>query len=249
MSRVVSVITPVHGPSAQYLADAYKSLVRQDMPDGWTWEWIIQEDGRGEEIPAVVPNDARIRFGGGRSGGPGVARTLALSRASGGLIKVLDADDALTEGALARDIAILAARDDVGWTTSSVLDYLPDGRQISWEHADPPEGIIARGEVLRYWEGNGYRLPVHPATLCLRREIVFALGGWMALPASEDTGLLVAANIISSGYFIGAPGLLYRKWPGQVTSQPAHTDEEEQSARISIIAERARALLSLLPIE
>jgi hypothetical protein len=90
---------------------------------------------------------------------------------------------------------------------------------------------------------------MHPATLCLRREIVFALGGWMALPASEDTGLLVAANTISPGYFIGTPGLLYRKWPGQMTSQPSHHEETERDARTRIIAERARALESLLPIE
>lgn len=249
MSRILSVVTPVHGPSATYLAETHKSLHDQVLPDGWSWQWVIQEDGEGGTVKNLVPEDPRISFGSGRSGGPGIARTLALSRAEGSLIKVLDADDLLTEGALTRDIEALTERPAIGWTTSSVTDLMPDGRHVGWEHADPPEGELGRGEVLKYWEANDYRLPVHPATLCLRREIVFALGGWMALPASEDTGLLVAANTISSGYFISTPGLLYRKWPGQMTSQPSHYEAKERDARIRIIAERARALNALLPIE
>ena len=69
----------------------------------------------------------------------------------------------------------------------------------------------------------------------MRRDLVMALGGWMALPASGDTGLLLAANAISTGYFITEVGLLYRKWPGQMTSQAVHTDETEWPARMAII--------------
>lgn len=67
----------------------------------------------------------------------------------------------------------------------------------------------------------------------------------MALPASGDTGLLLAANAISSGYFIADVGLLYRKWPGQMTSQAAHSDQVEQLARMTIIESRAEALTEL----
>jgi hypothetical protein len=79
----------------------------------------------------------------------------------------------------------------------------------------------------------------------MRRELIMALGGWMALPASGDTGLLLAANAISPGYFISEVGLLYRKWPGQMTSQADHTDEVEWPARMSIIEARANALAKL----
>jgi hypothetical protein len=92
---------------------------------------------------------------------------------------------------------------------------------------------------------HNYRAQVHPVTLCMRRELVMALGGWMALPASGDTGLLLAANAISTGYFITEVGLLYRKWPGQMTSQAAHIDETEWPARVAIIEARASALAHL----
>jgi hypothetical protein len=41
--------------------------------------------------------------------------------------------------------------------------------------------------------------------------------------------------------------LLYRKWPGQATSQAAHTDEVEWPARMRIIEARAESLASLTP--
>ncbi|MBQ1035361.1 glycosyltransferase [Micromonospora sp. C81] len=246
MTQLVSVITPVHAPSIEHLPGAYESLAKQEMPDGWDWEWLVQEDGQTGALVDALADDPRISLGSGRPGGPGVARTLALSRVSGQLIKVLDADDQLTPGALARDIAAFGAHPQIGWTTSRVLDLLPDGSTAGWDK-DPAGGVIDRGSVLSFWKANDYRASVHPATLCLRRDLVFALGGWMALPASEDTGLLLAANAVSAGYFTREYGLLYRKWPGQVTSQAAHREPAEYRARMRIIEARANALASMIP--
>ncbi|MFG1919740.1 glycosyltransferase family 2 protein [Micromonospora sp. NPDC048898] len=245
LTQLVSVITPVHAPSIEHLAGAYESLAKQEMPDGWDWEWLVQEDGQTGALVDALPDDRRISSGTGRPGGPGVARTLALSRVSGQLIKVLDADDQLTPGALARDIAAFDAHPQIGWTTSRVLDLLPDGSTAGWDK-DPAGGLIDRGAVLAFWKANDYRASVHPATLCLRRDLVFALGGWMALPASEDTGLLLAANAVTAGYFTREYGLLYRKWPGQVTSQAAHREPAEYQARMRIIEARANALASMI---
>jgi hypothetical protein len=80
----------------------------------------------------------------------------------------------------------------------------------------------------------------------MRRGLLLALGGWMALPAGEDTALLMVASVASTGYFISQPGLLYRKWPGQATAQPGHTDPEQWAARNGIIEARALALRDLL---
>jgi hypothetical protein len=96
--------------------------------------------------------------------------------------------------------------------------------------------------VLDRWKANGFRAPVHPATLFMRRDLVLALGGWMALPASEDTGLLLALNATSRGWFSAEVGLHYRKWPGQATSQASHTDAAERDARMAVVEARARQL-------
>jgi hypothetical protein len=145
---------------------------------------------------------------------------------------------------LAREISVMTAHPDLGWTTCRVLDLLADGSTVGFD-ADPPEGRIDPGKVLEHWRSHNYRAQVHPVTLCMRRELLYALGGWMALPASGDTGLLLAASAISAGYFLAEVGLLYRKWPGQMTNQAAHTDDVEQAARMAIVEQRATALAEL----
>lgn len=248
VTGTISVITPVHEISAPYLNEAYRSLAAQKLPSGWSWQWLVQEDGETGSLSDFLADDPRISYRTGRRGGPGVARTLALARADGELVKVLDADDKLTDGALARDIAILDEHQDVGWTTSRVLDLMPDGSTVGWEHSDPPAGPLQRGTVYQHWRDHN-RLPVHPATLCMRRQLLLALGGWMALPTSEDTGLLVALSILSKGYFITKPGLLYRKWPGQITSHATHTDLRQRLDRDRIIQARAESLLAMFPTD
>ncbi|WP_030062354.1 MULTISPECIES: glycosyltransferase family 2 protein [Streptomyces] len=243
MTHVISVITAVHGPSASYLPDAYKSLLAQELPEGWDWQWVIQEDGETDTVAPHVPDDPRITFGQGRHGRAGVARTMALSRATGQYVKVLDADDMLVEGTLARDLAALQ-RPGICWSTSRVLDLLPDGSTVGFDQ-DPPEGPIERGAVLEHWKAHDFRAQVHPATLCARRDLVLALGGWMALPASEDTGILMALNAVSRGWFSAETGLLYRKWPGQSTASSAHVHEGERTARMAVIEARARVLAAL----
>ncbi|MFC8518459.1 glycosyltransferase family 2 protein [Streptomyces sp. NPDC057257] len=244
MTGRIIIVTAVHAPSAGFLGDAYKSLCAQELPAGWEWQWVIQEDGTTDRVRPYVPDDARVSFRQGRAGGPGVARTIALAHTRGAYVKVLDADDQLTEGALARDLAVLEADPAIGWATSRVLDLLPDGSTAGFP-GDPDEGPIERGTVLDAWKANGFLAPVHPATLFVRRDLLLALGGWMALPASEDTGLLLALDAVSRGWFSRETGLLYRKWEGQVTGQAAHTATAEREARMAVVEERARALAAL----
>lgn len=239
--RVISLVTPVHPPAAQFLADAYASILAQDLPDGWDWQWVIQEDGHSAAVLAAIPDDHRISFGTGRAGGPAVARTLSLSRVAGEIVQVLDADDQLTPGALARVIDVFTNHADVGWTTTRVVDLLPDGTTQGFDF-DPPPGRLTHGSVLAHWQSHSYRASVHPATLAVRRDLLLELGGWMALPASEDTGLLLALDATVDGCFIPEAGLLYRKWPGQMTAQSDHIDTDEREARFRVIEQRALAI-------
>ncbi|MEU7633428.1 glycosyltransferase [Nocardia sp. NPDC049220] len=241
MVHTVSVITATYRPVAEYLDDAYRSLLTQELPAGWDWEWIVQEDGTTGEAAAMLPAaDSRIKPGMGRHGGPGVCRSLALARSIGSFVKVLDADDQLAPGALARDIEALQ-QPGVGWTTSRVLDLLPDGSTIGFDQ-DPPDGRLASGTVLDHWRRNDFRASVHPASLCIRRDLLLAVGGWMALPASEDVGLLLAADALTDGWFTAEPGMLYRKWDGQMTAHPTHLDPIERTARMRLIDERAASM-------
>lgn len=239
--NVISVITPVYKPEPEFLLSAYESVRAQRLPEGWVWEWIVQEDGNTGVATEILPEDSRIKHARGRHLGVALTRNLGLARSRGSLIKNLDQDDVLADGVLARDIAVLHRDHDVQWTTSRVLDLMPDGSTVGFD-SDPPEGYLQPGVVLQHWRTHNYRAPVHPTTICIRRELVAAMGGWMAVPGSDDTGLLIAASMVSTGYFHADVGLLYRKWPGQVTASAEHTEPTEWNSRMSLINERAESL-------
>ncbi|MFF5229999.1 glycosyltransferase family 2 protein [Dactylosporangium sp. NPDC000521] len=241
---VLSIITPIYNPVAEYLLAAYESLTSQEMAEGDSWEWVVQEDGTTGIAQGILPNDDRISFGGGRPGGVAITRNLGLSRARGSLVKNLDQDDILTPGVLARDLAVLADP-AIGWTTSRVLDLLPDGSTVGFDN-DPDPGPLHWPFVVDHWRSHDYRAPVHPTTICLRRSLAVGLGGWMAVPGSDDTGLLIAASVASPGYFIGEVGLLYRKWPGQVSATAGHVEPQERALRMGLISERADQMADML---
>ncbi|WP_225730799.1 MULTISPECIES: glycosyltransferase [unclassified Nocardia] len=246
MGRLISIITPVYNPDPDHLKQACESVLSQELPRGWSLEWVIQEDGDSGIARDILGGiDDRIFFHTGRRGGVALTRNLALANSRGELVKNLDADDILMPGVLIRDIANLTTRhDDVAWTTSRLLDLLPDGTTVGFDN-DPPHGKLIPGVVLDHWRAHNYRLPVHPTTICIRRALVVALGGWMGVPGSDDTGMLIAASLLANGFFDSEVGLLYRKWPGQETAKAEHSQADEWRARMSLIDERATALLEI----
>lgn len=240
---LISVITPTYAPNADFLAAAYDSLVSQKMPSGWTWEWVVQLDGDGDiPLPADAVADPRVRAATGVHGGPGTARNLGLARSSGTLVRNLDADDVLTPNALADAIAAFDSAPEIGWATCRALDLMPDGQLVGFPD-DAPPGVLPVGYVFEYWSSHNYLLNVHPTTITIRRDLLLAVGGWMALPTSEDTGMLLAAGELAPGYFIAEVGLHYRQHPGQITRAEHHASEK--TARRQLLVERVEALRAL----
>lgn len=246
--QTVSVVTAVHAAHIKFLSDAHASLKEQSMPDGWDWEWLLQVDGPGvQDIHPTICGDERVHISSNRTSGPGATRTMALARGGGELVQVLDADDKLVPDALARDIKALTDSPTVGWCVGPAFDWHPDGSVTRWHGDDPTPGRLKKGSVLTAWRKNRWEfLPVLPSTLCIRRQLLLALGGWMALPTSEDTGLLMAAEIAADGWMHEEPVLLYRRHPQQVTATTEHQNPAEVSARRHLILERAESMRALL---
>src|SRR5690606_37673435 len=201
MDRVnlISIITPVAAGRHHYLPQAYESLLAQTLPAGWEWEWIVQEDGD-TGVLSALPDDRRIRAGAGRAGRAAMARTLGLARARGVLTRTLDADDELTPGALYRDITTLIDNPDISWCVSPAVDLHPDGTETSGP-CDPPAGPLAPGTAAEGYRNN--QLPIVGGTVTAYTELVRLLGGWPALPASEDVALLLALEAVSRGWMVG----------------------------------------------
>jgi len=235
------VITCVLPRNSAWLGEAWRSLETQSLPRGWEWEWLVQVDGP-EALHWPIPEDDR-RISVERNGacrGPCVSRNMTLGRARGDILKVLDADDVLTSGQLAREVRVFTEFPDVGWVVSRSLDLLPGGLTVD-HPVDLLEGPIPPGAVYDHWSAK-LTLPVSPATLAIRRNPALTLGGWMGLPASEDTGLLLSLEAVSRGYFLDQPGMLYRKSPDQITKTLIYRHSQEIARRREVIDARVLEL-------
>ena len=240
-TQLISIITPVYDGGHGFLLDAYRSLISQEMPPGWGWQWIVQEDGETGTPVSILPDDPRISTGSGRRGGAAVARTLGLARATGVLTRPLDADDVLTPGALWRDIATLSSHDDLGWCVSAGLDLLSNGTLAPPPQTeDFPGGRLDPDVIFAFYAAGMHR--VISCSMAAHTALVRAVGGWAALPASEDTSLLLACEAVASGWMISEPSMYYRKHPLQSTQRRQFTDPDELAARRASLLGRRHAL-------
>jgi glycosyltransferase involved in cell wall biosynthesis len=243
MTRIISVVTPVHDGGEKYLREAYESVrdERERLPDGWDVQWLVQEDGTTGRPLKAIPSEPWISPGMASKGGAGVARTFTLARATGELVRTLDADDMITPGGLARDIAAMEEHPEMGWCISAGLDLLPDGSTVAGPY-DPPEGPLTYETLLTAYDQD--RFPVLGTHLTVRTPLLLAVGAWPTLPAWETVAVVLSCAAVSDGWMIQAPGGFYRKHPGQTTAQTDYvgiTDADQLRVVIRAQAEALRA--------
>lgn len=246
---VISVVTPVHAGRAEVVLEAGESLREQNLPTGWTLEWLVQEDSATPELEAAISAFPFARYqANGENLGIAPSRNLALGRSAGELIHVLDSDDVLLPGCLAVAIEAFTAHPSIGWVATQAHDLLPDGSHRAFSPLIEP-GLIPAGAVATYYfstadRATGFgRLPFHPNCTTLRADVVHALGGWGGLPRMEDLSLVAAITELTAGYFTPEIGFLRRKHSGSVSvsDEWLHLLPESQAA----VERRVQALRAL----
>jgi glycosyltransferase involved in cell wall biosynthesis len=212
----LSILTAAYGPSATYLAETAASIHAQELPTGWDLEWIVQEDGDTPRLADLMSAEGPVSYvANGLQLGIGSTRNLALSRATGDLVQVLDHDDVLLPGAL----AILIQKFEqhpIHWAVSAADDLLEDGTRKSWDSA-LPFGIVPAGAANQWAEEHEGNWPVHCAGLMMRTELLRTLGGWGGTPVDDDIVLFAALSEMSDGWNEETVTWLYRQHPGQTT--------------------------------
>ena len=209
---LISVITAVHQPVAEYLHEAANSVAAQRLPAGWELEWLVQEDG---ETPAARELAAGAYYeANGSALGTATTRNLALTRARGRLVAVLDYDDVLLPHGLATLITAFDDHPEIGWAVGQADDLI-DGRRVPYKLRYPC-GVVPAGQVGTMYEQTGL-CQVACAGLVMPTGVVRAFGGWGALPRAQDVALLIGLSEVYDGYQHPAVTWLYRKHPGQTT--------------------------------
>ena len=167
------MIIPTHN-HATYLPASVESALAQTP----AVDVVVVDDGSTDDTESLVRARwaGRLRYIRQDNRGPAAARNAGLASARGPFVVFLDADDTLAPECVARRLALLDARADVGWVHSDLFI------------TDAGGGVIARwseryGYARRRHEGrvfeellHGNFLPTHG--LLIRRECLDAVGGF-----------------------------------------------------------------------
>lgn len=192
-------------------------------------------DALGDERIELAANGTRE--------GPAVTRNVALGRASAPLIQNLDADDELEPDALSVLSSALLRTPSAGFAVGITRDLLGSGELVDFPVAFAP-GLISRGALVDAWttDPGDYRVPVHPAGVMYRRDLLLATGGWAAMRGMEDTGLLMAASALAPGVVVDTATLRYRRHRNQISTQK--TLFEGRANQVLLTRQRAATLLA-----
>lgn len=200
----------------ELLAEALASALDQDWPE---LEVLVVDDGSGTPtctlLDGLAAREDRLRVLHTPAAGVAAARARGVEQARGEIIVVLDSDDRLLPGAVARLVAALDAAPAADLVYGDVVELHPDGRETCTPYqrfADPRQ---LRRAVL-----TAPRVPFKHSGMVLRRAAALAVGSYDAtLPAKVDIDLML--RFLAAGRPVrhagGAPVAVFRLHGGSLS--------------------------------
>jgi len=136
----VSVVIPAHNV-ASCVGRAVDSALAQHYTDH---EVIVVDDGSTDATAEILAGyGAAIRVVGKRNGGLSSARNAGIRAAAGELVAFLDADDYWLPAKLARQVALLDARPEIGFCSTAAALEAPDGSRLGeWLCLPPADDML-----------------------------------------------------------------------------------------------------------
>ncbi len=181
---LVSVLLPVCNAAAT-VARAIQSIRHQTLAD---WELIAVDDGSTdgtrELLGELARQDNRLRLLARPHAGIVAALNAGLAEARGRLIARMDADDEARGERLARQVAFLGQRPDVG-VAGSLVEFGGDRTRAGGYalHVDWMNGLVEPEDIsLNRFVESPF---AHPSVM-FRRELVGQYGGYRAGDFPED---------------------------------------------------------------
>lgn len=233
MTRRISIITAAYAPLADYFAETAESVLQQVLPPGWELEWLVQEDGEVPSLAASVAGLAHVKYAANNAHtGIAATRNLALTRATGDVVQVLDHDDLLLPNAL---VGLLPHFEDpsVHWVVGQADDFLSDHSRRAYESA-LPFGRVVAGEVNTWAMRHDGNWPIHCAGLLMRTQLVRAFGGWGGTPVDDDIIMFSALSECVDGYNAPETTWLYRIHDRQTHKSAQWRERSSDGRRIAL---------------
>lgn len=198
---------------AGFLLDAYVSFSRTTLEV----EWLIQEDGVDPVgVPEQLLVDPRVSYRANHMHlGAGGTRTMALLRARGDLVALLDADDVFAPEALETYSACFDP--DTGWAYGQCVAWGDSSTYL--ERSVLEARTYAAGELLEVARLLGH-LPMYSLPGCYKRSLLERIGGWPSIPRDEDTTVQLSALASANGVVLSESVYIKRQHPLRTSMQP-----------------------------
>lgn len=247
---VASVVIPARDV-ARWLPRALASIgSRPDLEilvvdDGST-------DGTGALLAHAARHDRRIRALAGPARGPSVARNLALAEARAPLVAFLDADDRWRPEKLAKQLALHAARPELGFSFTNYRHVTLDGEDRGtcfayWPRFAARHGGQGDGQQAGFVLGADALAQIYAenvagtSTVIARTALLREVGGfaevlrsaedwdlWLKLAARAPVGCLPQ---VLADYSIGRPGAASRNSAARLAALRVLATQHATAAR------------------
>jgi glycosyltransferase involved in cell wall biosynthesis len=235
----VSVIIPAFN-AATHIAESLGSVVAQTFGD---WEAIVADDFSTDATAEIAagfgPRVKVVRSSENR--GPAAARNLALDKANGELVALLDADDYWLPEYLERQVALYDRASDLGERVGIVTcdAYISDGGEPGPKTLRQVVGFPEELTLSRLLERNSIFV-----SALSPRAVIEEVGGFCEeIVGTEDYDLWL--RIVEQGYGVvasRAPLAVYR-----VADQSISADAGRMARALQLTYQRALARGSLTP--
>jgi glycosyltransferase involved in cell wall biosynthesis len=188
-NELVSVVTPFLNTPVAFMREAIESVLAQSYSN---WELLLVNDGsRGESVALAREyaqrHPERIRYlehDGARNQGHSASRNMAIRRANGEYIALLDADDLWLPGKLEEQVAIMRSFPEIGSVYGKTLYWFswtgrPEDRSLDFV---PPLGlpldsVAPARKALASMVSGAVSVPC-TCSLLVRRSLLDQTGGF-----------------------------------------------------------------------
>ena len=208
MNRV-SVVIPTFN-SAPLVVEAVESVLAQTRPAD---EVIVVDDGSTDDTAARVKAFGdRVKYVHQPNARVAAARNTGLAHATGDIVAFLDADDAWHPRKLERQLAVLAARPDIGLLATGLTPWpgafaAPAGDPMTNTAALPLDRMLLTNRIAT-------------SSVVVRKTVLDRIGAFdTELFGPEDYDLWLRAGQVSAAGVLTEPLTGYRDTPGSLGKQ------------------------------